>query len=88
MMAELILLSDEELEIIQKHRDKKEKVSLRFNNRIKALETARAYDIWLRENGMLSSFSTFMNDFGYEEEDASFMYKVVKEILAAADQWG
>ncbi|MCL7420845.1 MAG: hypothetical protein M8364_08085 [Methylobacter sp.] len=87
-MSEAVLLSDEELKIIQKHREAQAKKHRRYENRIKALEIALEYDIWLRDHGRRSSFSTFVNEFGYEEEDSSFMYGVVEEVLEAVDQWG
>jgi hypothetical protein len=85
--AQTISLSKDELEIIQKRRDEKAKAEFKIKYRIKALETARNYDVWLRENGRGSSYSTFVNEFGYEDDDSSFMYKVVKEILETADQF-
>lgn len=86
-MVLAIKFDDEEIEIIKKHRAAKEKSDLRFNNRIKALDIARKYDIWLRKNGRGSSFSTFVDEFGFEGDDSFFMYQVLKDILAAADKW-
>jgi hypothetical protein len=87
-MTESILLSEEELKIIRKHRDQKAQDELRRSKKSQALALASEYERFLGINGRGTSFSIFVNEFGYEAKDASFMYGVVMDIFKAADQWG
>lgn len=86
-MSTQITLTDDEVKLIENNRAKKAQQEWRINNRIKTLVTALRYDKWLKKNGRGSSFSTFVNEYGYEDKDASDMYKVVKEVIQAADKW-
>lgn len=85
-MVETILLTNDELKIIQEYRAKKEKIECQFKMQTKALNTAIDYIAWLKAHNRVTTFSTFVDEFGYEEEDCSFMYKVVVKVLEASDQ--
>lgn len=87
-MSEIALLADDELKIIQEHRAKKAKIEHQFKMQTKALNIAVDYITWLKTHKRITTFSTFVDEFGYEEEDCSFMYKVVINILEVSDQWG
>lgn len=50
------------------------------------LKTAWEYDVWLTSNRRGSSFSTFVNEFGFDGNDSSSVFKEVeatrKEVLS------
>jgi len=73
-------LTSEEIEIIQKMRKEKEKEKENRELIIKALKTAAQYEEWLFYNGMGSSFSTFVDDFGYQDKDVRLIYQLVESI--------
>lgn len=52
--------------------------------RRKAIATAHAFDDWSATTGEGLTFSTFVNTFGYQDEDGKQMYEAVKRILDAA----
>ncbi|MGL6355077.1 hypothetical protein ACSZMT_15265 [Aeromonas veronii] len=52
--------------------------------RQKAVETASAWLAWAKEDGHGLTFSTFVNQFNYEERDCKQMYRAVERILDAA----
>ena len=51
---------------------------------IKILKIAYEYAVWLEENGAGSTFSTFIDDFGYQEKGAAFMYDNVMAVMHLA----
>jgi hypothetical protein len=83
-MSTQMALSDQEAKLIENNRAKKAQQQWRINNRIKTLVTALRYDKWLIKHGRCSSFSAFVDEYGYEGNDASDMYKVVMEAIKAA----
>lgn len=52
--------------------------------RLKVLRVAHEYEAWLQEEGVSSSFSTFINTFGYQESDGKQLYELVTHVLSAA----
>ena len=44
-------------------------------NQHEPLQVAARYADWLKANGRGTSFSTFVNEFGYEESDCSNVYQ-------------
>ncbi|WP_182212395.1 hypothetical protein [Stenotrophomonas acidaminiphila] len=44
-------------------------------NQHEPLQVAARYADWLKANGRGTSFSTFVNEFGYQEADASKVYQ-------------
>lgn len=52
--------------------------------RLKVLRVAHEYEIWLQDADVSSSFSTFINTFGYQESDGKQLFELVTRVLAAA----
>lgn len=50
----------------------------------RAIATAHAFVDWSAESGEGLTFSTFINTFGYQENDGNQMYEAVELILEAA----
>ena len=78
-------MTDEEIKIIHKHREEKAAVAQRLWEKLKILELAMKFEKWLQDNGRGPSFSTFVNEFGYEEKDASSIFKAVMVIRLTAN---
>jgi hypothetical protein len=80
----MIELTEEEQNLILKRRE--EIAALEETRRVKllTLETAAKYEAWLQQEGRGSTFSTFVDEFGYDEHDASSMFKRVEVLRAAA----
>lgn len=51
----------------------------------RALQIALRYQCWLSRNRQGSSYSTFVNTFGYQRGDCRDMFRAVEQIIAAAD---
>lgn len=77
-------LTDEELSIVRRHREEKAARAASQALRLSALKLAAEYDEWLSTNGRGSSFSTFVDEFGYEESDCSLMYRIVQKLRETA----
>lgn len=77
-------LSPEEIAIIQQRRKEKSAEEARVVFHKKAIATAHAFSVWSDENGLELTFSTFVNNFNYQEADGNAMYEAVKRILAVA----
>ena len=52
--------------------------------RLTVLRVAHEYEIWLQDADVSSSFSTFINTFGYQESDGKQLFELVTRVLAAA----
>lgn len=48
------------------------------------LEIAARYEAWLQEQGCRSSFSTFVNEFGYDKNDSQAMFRYVEHLRGEA----
>lgn len=79
-------LSEEEIKLINNHRAQRAQKTYLAKARRRALHVALQYGLWLARRGRGSSFSTFVNEFGYEDRDCSEMFRVVENILSAADE--
>lgn len=77
-------LTAEELALIQKHRDTKAKQDAAHAFQRKAIATAHAFAEWSAESGYGLTFSTFINQFDYQEADGKAMYAAVERIQQAA----
>lgn len=77
-------LTASEIALILKHRLEKtqQDAALAFHN--KAIATAHAFAMWSERCGEGLTFSTFINQFKYQEPDAKHMYDAVKRIQEAA----
>ena len=73
-----------EKEMIRKHRAGLERDRLNNEFRLKAIEVAARYEKWLQENGRGDSYSTFINEFDYQERDGNEIHEFVVKIRKAA----
>lgn len=77
-------LTPAEIELIRKSREERAaKEAARVFQR-KAIATAYEFSKWSDEEGLSLSFSTFINTFGYQDDDGNQMYAAVERILKAA----
>lgn len=53
--------------------------------KLQSIETAAKYEAWLQNEGRGSTFSTFVDEFGYDEHDASAVFRRVEAIRVAAE---
>ena len=84
-MTDLGPLTDDEIYLIRSLRAEQAALAALQSRRMKALDTAASYGRWLFENGAGTSFSTFINEFGYQERDGQAMYADVTLLLDAAE---
>lgn len=84
-MTDLGPLTEDEIELILARRAEKAAIERLQARRMKALETTARYGRWLFENGYGTSFSTFINQFGYQEHDGQEMYADVTLLLDAVE---
>lgn len=77
-------LSKDELELVRKHRENKEKRHQAELFQAKAIATAFAFGQWSAHTNEGLTFSTFVNSFGYQERDSKEIYEAVKRINEAA----
>lgn len=77
-------LSPEEIAIIQQRREEKSAQEARVGFHKKAIATAHAFSVWSDENGLGLTFSTFVNNFKYQDADGNEMYEALKRIFSAA----
>jgi hypothetical protein len=68
--------------ILQMRQDEANRKTIR-RQRLFALETAAKYEAWLQENNRRSSFSTFVDEFGYQATD-KLVFEQVESIRHAA----
>ncbi|WP_448760976.1 hypothetical protein [Acinetobacter tandoii] len=75
-----ILVTESELKTIQAKRadQKHEKAEDRF--RRKVIATAYFYNEHCEKNRCFPSFSDFVNDFEYQEEDSKIMFEAIKQV--------
>lgn len=77
-------LSPEEIAVIQRRRDEQATQDARIAFQKKAISTAYSFSNWSDENGYELTFSTFINDYHYQDDDGKAMYEAVKRIQEAA----
>lgn len=77
-------LDEDEIALIERHRAEKKKRKDRDNFALLALKVAAGYEEWLQREQEGDSFSTFVNQYGYQGGDASKLHDVIKAIRAAA----
>lgn len=89
-------LTQEEINLILGHREKQKERARERKNRIHLLDIAKKYEEWLQDNNRGSSFSTFMDEFGFSGLIAKDVFRLVEEIrrncafaeaLDLADNW-
>jgi hypothetical protein len=68
--------------ILQMRRDEANRKTIQ-RQRLFAMETAAKYEAWLQENNRGSTFSTFVDEFGYQAAD-KLVFEQVEAIRLAA----
>jgi hypothetical protein len=74
-------LTTEEITLIRARRADQARIAKACEFRLTALETAARYGRWLHDEGRGTSFSAFVNEFGYESPDCQAMYAAVVALL-------
>ena len=77
-------LSTEELALVRQSRAEQAQRDAAQAFQRKAIATAHAFNVWSATTGEGLTVSTFINTFGYQDEDGKQMYEAVKRILDAA----
>lgn len=80
----LINLTEDERALILRRREKAEAEALALLAKLQVIETAAKYEAWLQSNKRGSSFSTFVNEFGYQEAGADVMFFRVENVRLVA----
>ncbi len=86
-MADKIVLTSDEMQLILKTREKAERINNAHKTRIRALDIAHNYLIWLTKNKRASSISTFIDEFGYDDGNAAYMYRAVMKLIEVSITW-
>lgn len=76
-------LTQEERDLILARRAERGEIEAALAFRQKAIKTAMAWLEWSEEEGLCLTFSTFINQFNYQEPDGKEMFKAVGRILEA-----
>lgn len=84
MKADHMELTESERALILAGRAEQGQLEAAKAFRQKAIETALAWLTWAKEDGHGLTFSTFVNQFYYQERDCKQMYRAVERILDAA----
>lgn len=84
-MSTVIELTEEERVIILARRNEFAEKEERLRKKLLTIETAAKYESWLQKEGRGSSFSTFVDEFGYDEHGASAMFNMVEAVRKAAN---
>lgn len=79
------ILSNEEISLILKHREQKRKSDDLLLIKHTAVKTLCNYYEWLRAEGRESSFSAFVNEFGYSGENPRHVYLAVHAAIKAIE---
>ena len=77
-------LSEEEITLIEKHRkaEAARKAAAEFHR--KAIFAAHEFEEWSVRTGQGLTFSTFVENFGYQDKDCRELYEAVSRISEAA----
>ena len=75
-----MILTKEEKAIILSRRNEQRKIEEIQSKRLQILQISFDYEKWLIENGRFSSFTTFVDEFGYDEKDNAIIFKQVESI--------
>lgn len=77
-------LTADEIALIEQRREAQARVTAARQFKSKAIATAHEFEVWSEESGEDLTFSTFINSFGYQDDDGNQMYEAVKRIRQAA----
>lgn len=80
-----LTLTPEEEALILNRREKSARVSKEAAQRLRVLKIAGNYESWLQANGRGSSFSTFVEEFGFDEPGAAEFFRRVEKVRTAVD---
>ncbi len=80
----MIDLTPDEIALIQERRAEKAKREAAQAFQRKAIATAHAFAEWSSTTGEGLAYSTFINTFGYQDQDGHVMFEAVKRIHDAA----
>jgi len=69
MMSDTYILTPAEKKVIDRMRAEEHARSMSKTYCLELLTTALEYEKWLRKNGAVNSFSTFVDEFGYARTD-------------------
>ena len=78
------LLTPDEIALIKQRRDEVSRRNAALAFKRKAIQTAIRFDDWSIESGESLTFSTFINSFGYQDDDGKLMYDTIRRIFEAA----
>lgn len=84
MSEQSLILSPEEAKLILERRAAQAARVEAGAFQCKAIATAHAFARWSEENDCGLTFSTFVNQFSYQENDGTKMYEAVERIFEAA----
>lgn len=84
MKNEFEELSTQEKELIRQHRAEEARKAQTVAFRLKAIRVAAEYEQWLQDNGRGDSYSTFANEFGYDDPQRNLIHECVVRIRDAA----
>ncbi len=77
-------LSPDEVALILRRREEQAQQEALWAFKRKAIAMAHAFDDWSATTGEGLTFSTFINNFGYQDQDGKQMYEAVQRIHEAA----
>jgi predicted DNA-binding protein (UPF0278 family) len=83
MSEHSIVVSDEELGVIKTYRKKKAREAFESGFKTDVIKLALEFDQWLIANDRGMSFSTFIDEFGYQGPYAKQFYKNIEMINSA-----
>ena len=83
-MSGRIELTPDELQLVLGRRAEIQREKADFDLQGRAIRTAMSWWSWSDEKGAGLTFSTFVNEFGYDSRDCKEMYEAVGRILEAA----
>lgn len=80
-------LTQDEINLILKNREIVEQERKDYEFRKRAIKTAHEWLEWSEKAEMGLTFSTFVNEFGFDELNASQYYNVIVDILNAVSEY-
>jgi hypothetical protein len=86
MQVDDMQLNDYEIQLVRKHRAEVKAKADALEMRVLVLSTALAFERWLQKSGEGHSYSSFVNQFGYQDKESNKMYAQVCLVLNSIDQ--
>ena len=85
-MGELVELTAEEVSMVKRHREKIAMEKASNELLIRVLVATADYEKWLQENSAGSSYTTFLDDFGYQGVDPKMTFNFVEHLRRKAKE--